>query len=232
MFFTKILGCFFFLLSLPYLTYAEKILKYEIYYASVKLGESQIILRDKEVEAIVYTTGVGNFLYPYRATWTTQIKDNTTFYPLRTTINSKDRFKERKKIIHFRILENKVTVEKILPKPKREEYKISFPIYDELTGFVASWFLNYKEGAIFNLPLYIKEERFSVQITYQKEIPCVFRNQTATCLEIKVLLPQKSELLKRSKEITYLLLSKERIPLEIRGKVPIFVTLIGKLVNF
>jgi hypothetical protein len=38
-------------------------------------------------------------IYPYYATWETKVDKNG--YPIQTTIYSKERSKERKKILHF-----------------------------------------------------------------------------------------------------------------------------------
>jgi len=42
-------------------------------------------------------------------------------------------------------------------------------------------------------------------------------------------LPKKSELLERASEVEILLLKDKKVPLELRGKLPIFGSLVGKL---
>lgn len=214
----------------PQLLHAEIKLYYEIYYGSIKLGESQITINDRQYMATAQTTGIGNVIYPYTAKWTTEIdKDG---YPLKSIIYSKDRFKEREKIITFEKAHKRVIIEKILPKKKDKSISLPFPLYDELTAFITSWSLNYVSNPNYELPLYVDEERHPVKITFKRNTSCTFENQNFTCWEIRALLPEKSELLKRSREVYIVLFPQKKIPIEIRGVLPIFGSLTAKLKKY
>jgi len=215
------------LLFWPASLLADLTLHYEIFYGPLKLGESKIIITPKEYKAIAYTTGIGNTLYPYQAEWVTII--NEKGYPLKAVISSKDRFKERKKIILFDQANHTVTIEKVLPKPKKKNLQLPFPLFDELSAFVYAWNLNYSNQKEFQLPLYIDEERHFTKVTYKNHTTCKFGNQSEACLEIEVLLPEKSELLKRSRLVTLFLSQKRNLPLELRGKLPLFGSLRAEL---
>ncbi|BAU22992.1 hypothetical protein THC_0598 [Caldimicrobium thiodismutans] len=225
---------FFFILSfiflIPCIALSEKTLLYEIFYGPVKLGESKLILKSQEYTAFAYTTGPGDILYPYQAKWISSL--NSKSQPLKSTIYSKDRFKEREKILYFEEKEKKVLVEKRLPKPKKQVYFLPFPLFDELTAFVFSWHLNFSEKKPQEIPLYIDGERHFAILDLKGYTPCKFGNKTVSCAEILVHLPEKSELLKRTKEVTFLLWIEEKIPVEIRGKLPIFGNLVAKLKSY
>lgn len=209
--------------------HSEKTLFYEIFYGPVKLGESKIILKPQEYSAIAYTTGAGDVLYPYQAKWTSTLNQHNQ--PLKSLIHSRDRFKEREKILYFDEKNKSILVEKRLPQPKKKTYSITYPVYDELTGFIHSWNLNYQEKNYHEIPLYIDGERHLALINLKGYTTCKLGNKTLSCLEIKVILPEKSELLKRTKEVTFFLSADERIPIEIRGRLPIFGNLVARLKN-
>jgi hypothetical protein len=210
----------FILLLDTHIAWSKLLLHYEIFYGPLKLGESKIFVSEKEYKAIAYTTNLGNILYPYYAEWTTTVNDKK--FPSTSIIYSKDRFKERKKIIYFEQNKNKIIVEKILPKPKKNSYHLPFPIFDELSSFVYSWNLDYFNNREYQLPLYIDGERHFVYIKNSSVINCKFNNQTQECINLLIHLPEKSELLKRSKNVQLFLLKKDRIPIEIMGSLPIF----------
>lgn len=210
--------------------FAETRLDYEIFFGPVKLGESQIIIDSYRYLAIAKTTGIGNTIYPYFAKWISEV--NLQGYPVKTQIYSKDRFKEREKVVIFEPQQKRVLINKTLPKKTSKEILLSFPLHDELTAFIASWQLPYQNNAIFELPLYIKEERHSVKIIFIRNSDCTFQNKIFSCYEILVHLPEKSELLKRSKEVRLFLWPEEKIPLEIRGTLPIFGSLSAKLKSY
>jgi len=207
--------------------YASQELFYEIYYGPMKLGESKIVIKDKELKAVVYTTGIGNAIYPYYAEWTTNIDENG--YPIKAIIYSKDRFKERKKIIYFLKGKNQVIVEKILPKPKKRTYTINFPVFDELSGFVYSWSTNSK---FYNIPLFIDGEKHFAVINYKGESMCKVNNSNEICESYLIHLPEVSELLKRAKEVKSYLSKNKRIPIILEGKLPLFGALRAELRSF
>lgn len=99
---------------------------YEIYLGPIKVGESQIsILKiSNTLSAKVYSTGLGNMIYPYYATWETKVEKNG--YPIQTIIYSKERGKERKKILHFDSKNSVVYEEKFLPKKKTKRLEFLF----------------------------------------------------------------------------------------------------------
>lgn len=203
------------------------LLHYEIFYGPLKLGESKISISEREYKAIAFTTGVGDIIYPYYAEWITTLDEKG--YPLTAIIYSKDRFKARKKILYFDSKNQKVILEKTLPKHKKQTFQISFPIFDELSSFVYSWKLNYSSQKKYNLPLYIDGERHFVNIENIGILNCKYNNQETTCLNLMIELPEKSELLKRSRKVQIYLLDKEKIPIEIIGSLPVFGNLKGYL---
>ncbi|MEZ0344705.1 MAG: DUF3108 domain-containing protein [Caldimicrobium sp.] len=196
------------------------LLHYEIFYGPLKLGESKISISEKEYKAIAYTTGIGDIIYPYYAEWITSLDEKG--YPLTAVIYSKDRFKERRKILYFDSKNQKVILEKILPKYKKKVFQIYFPVFDELSSFVYSWKLNYFSQKKYNLPLYIDGEKHFVSIDYIGILNCKYNDQEMTCFNLMVELPEKSELLKRSRKVQVYLLDKEKIPVEITGSLPLF----------
>ncbi len=203
---------------------------YEIYLGPLKVGESQIIINKgkKAYHSSVYTTGLGNVIYPYYATWEAFV-DNLG-YPLKSIIYSKDRHKERKKILYFDPKNSIIREEKILPEPKIETKQIHFPIYDELTGFIATW--NWENLSIKNyMPLYIKGERTFAEISIENDAICNYLNKEIQCKKIKVILPEKSELLKRTKYVTIIIDKEKKIPIEMYGKLPLFGSLKAILKN-
>lgn len=209
---------------------AEKIFFYEIYFGSIKLGESTIHIKKDSYEATAKTVGIGNVIYPYTARWITYITQDGL--PQKSIITSKDRFKEREKHLIFNSINSKVIVERFLPKRSTQIYELIFPLYDELSAFVASWHIDYLKNSNYELPLYIDGERHQVKIKLKGKTSCLLGNQTKTCFEIGVILPEKSELLRRSREVTLLILTQERFPVEIRGNLPLFGNLKAKIRSY
>lgn len=205
-------------------------LYYDIYYSSIKLGESSIHIKNDTYEASAKTVGIGDKIYPYYAKWKTYV--NKYGFPQKTIIISKDRFKEREKHIIFNSTDSKVTVERIRPKRSMQSFNLTFPLYDELSAFITSWHFDYLKTSYYEIPLYIDGERHSVKIKLKGVNSCSLGNHTKTCLEIGVTLPEKSELLRRSREVTILLLQEEKIPIEIRGSLPLFGSLRARLRSF
>lgn len=212
----------------PNLHFLPKKLIYEIFYGPIKLGETQIVIEENKVKALVYTTGMGNNIYPFFASWETWI--DTSGLPKKTRIYSKDSQKERKKEISFEVESSTIKIKRLLPEEKPEEtHKLSYPLYDELSSFIKSWLVDYNAHERVVFPVYIKEKREIIEVFFKGKIPCKFKTEEKVCLELLVLAPEKSELLKRAREITVYLLEKERIPIEIRGKLPLLGSLTGKL---
>jgi len=204
---------------------------YEIYLGPIKVGESQIIMSKSSntLSAKVYTTGLGNMIYPYYATWETKVEKNG--YPIQTTIYSKERSKERKKILHFDSKNSVVYEEKILPKKENKTITVSFPIHDELSGFISVWNWS-KLPQKSSIPLYIKKERTFATVEIQTKLPCEFLNKEIMCQTIKVTLPEKSELLKRSKNVIIYMHPEGNFPVIIKGSLPLFGSLKAVLKNF
>lgn len=217
-------------LNIKSLFSADFTLYYDIYLGSLKLGESKIQIKNGTYEATAKTVGAGDLIYPYTAKWKTHVDKEG--FPQKTIITSKDRFKEREKHIIFDSANSRVTVERIRPKRSSQSFDLPYPLYDELSAFIASWYLDYQRNGAFELPLYIDGERHQVKIKLKGRGTCSLGNQTKTCFEIGVTLPEKSELLKRSREVTLFLLQEERFPVEIRGSLPLFGSLRAKLRNF
>lgn len=204
---------------------------YEIYLGPIKVGESEIsILKSSNtLSAKVYTTGLGDKIYPYYATWETKVEKNG--YPIQTVIYSKERSKERKKILHFDSKNSVVYEEKILPEKENKTIGVSFPIHDELSGFISVWNWS-KLPQKSSIPLYIKKERTFATVEIQTKEPCEFLNKEIMCKTIKVTLPEKSELLKRSKNVIIYMHHEEKFPVIIKGNLPLFGSLKAVLKNF
>jgi len=204
---------------------------YEIYLGPIKVGESQISIpkNSNTLSAKVYTTGLGNIIYPYYATWETKVDKNG--YPIQTTIYSKERSKERKKILHFDSSNSVVYEEKILPEKETKIIIVNFPIHDELSGFISVWNWS-KLPQKSSIPLYINKERTFATVEIQTKEPCEFLNKKIMCQTIKVTLPEKSELLKRSKNVIIYMHPEGNFPVIIKGSLPLFGSLKAVLKNF
>jgi len=204
---------------------------YEIYLGPIKVGESQISIskNSNTLSAKVYTTGLGNMIYPYYATWETKVEKNG--YPIQTIIYSKERSKERKKILHFDLKNSVVYEEKILPEKENKIIIVYFPIHDELSGFISVWNWS-KLSQKSTIPLYIKKERTFATVEIQTKEPCEFLNKKIMCQTIKVTLPEKSELLKRSKNVIIYMHPEGNFPVIIRGSLPLFGSLKAVLKSF
>jgi len=203
-------------------------LLYEVYWGPFKVGESHIVITPEKYTTHVYTAGLGKLFFPFYATWETWVDENGT--PEKVIIFSNERGKKRKKIIKFDKQRGIVIYQKILPKKKAPEIiPVKFPVYDELSAFVAAFFIDYKKFPQAKLPLYIKKEKHYVKLHFKKEVICKVEKKNKKCLKIEAHLPQKSELLKRTSDLEVLLLEKERYPFSLKGKLPIFGSLVGKL---
>jgi len=225
---TSILFAFFCLFSKN--SYSANLF-YEIFFGPFKVGEAGItVLKDIGVlTAKVYTTGLGNKIYPYYAIWQTKIDQNG--YPIQTTIYSKERNKERKKMLYFDPKNSIVQEEKFLPKKDSNSIKVSFPIHDELSGFIEVWDWQ-KLYPKFYIPLYIKKEKVYAIVEVHNKEKCKFLNKEITCQRINVILPEKSELLKRSREVILYMHPEERFPVTIKGSLPLFGSLKGVLKDY
>jgi len=205
-----------------------KILKYDISWGPLKLGEAKLYIKNEKYTAEVYTVGIGDFIYPYYAKWETYIDPEG--YPLKSLIYSKHKSKERKREIIFDKKNGRVIYKKFLPKPKNPNIIfIKYPIYDELSAFIKSFGLDYSKNQIYEMPLFIKKRKEFVKIKFKKEKKCKFFNENRTCYLIKVELPPVSELLKRAGKSEMELLKNERYPVKLKGKLPLLGSLIGKL---
>jgi len=201
---------------------------YEIYYGPFKVGESEIYLTSEKYTAIVYSTGLAEKIFPFYAKWETWVDKKG--YPKTVVIYSKERGKERKRAIYFKREEGKVVYQELLPKYKEpENISLDFPIYDELSSFVASFYIDYMKSPQRYLPLFIKKKKEYVKVSFVERKICEFEEAKKECLYIRVYLPKKSELLERASEVDMFLWDEKRVPLELRGKLPIFGNLVGKL---
>ncbi len=201
---------------------------YDIYWGPFKVGESQIYILSNKYVAIAYSLGIASSLFPFYAKWETWIDKEG--YPEMSIIYSEEKNKKRKRILYFKKASNKIIIQKLLPTSKApEEIYIEFPIYDELSSFLTSFFIDYWSFPKKEIPIYVKKSREYVKLNFEKKLKCNFLEDQKTCLKVNVYLPEKSELLKRSSEVEMILLEKERFPLELKGRLPIFGSLIGKL---
>lgn len=201
---------------------------YEIYYGPFKVGESEIYITPGKYTAIVYSVGLANVLFPYYAKWETWVDKKG--FPEKSVIYSKEKGKERKRIIYFKKEEEKIVYQKLLPECKKpEDILLKFPIHDELSSFIASFYIDYTKQSQVQLPLFIKKSREYIKIEFKEKQNCNFEDKKSECFHIKIFLPKKSELLERASEAEMLLWEERRVPLELRGKLPIFGSLVGKL---
>ncbi len=201
---------------------------YGIYYGPFKIGECKIRITPRKYEAIVYSVGLGKIIYPYYAKWDTWVDEEG--YPLKVLIYSKKRGKERKKLIKFNKKQNTVFYQKLLPKKKKPEIiSVDFPVYDELSSFVRAISINYCYINKTTLPVYIKKSRSFIILKVEKETTCRIGKEKKKCIKVLVHLPKKSELLKRTSQIEMKILKGEKYPVELKGKLPLFGHLVGKL---
>ncbi len=205
------------------------ILKYSIGWLFVKLGESIIKINQNFYMAEVYTTGIGNLIYPYHAIWKTWLTPDKI--PYKVLIFSKSRHGLRKKLLLFDKKYEKVTIQKLLPKFEVDEVKIKFPVYDELSAFILSFSLDYRQKNFFTIPLYVCRKRCLLKLFKKRELVYKWNNRSQKCYEILIDLPQESELLRHSREVWMWLLEKEKIPVKLIGKLPIIGNLEGILVK-
>ncbi len=201
---------------------------YEIRYGPFKVGETEIYITPEKYTAIVYSVGLAKWIFPFYAKWETWVDKKG--YPEKTIVYSKERGKERKRIIYFKKEEGKIVYQKLLPECKEpENILLEFPIYDELSSFIASFHIDYTKQSKVKIPLFIKKNREYIKIEFKERKNCNFENEKRECFYIKVFLPKKSELLERASEAEMLLWEEKKVPLELRGKLPIFGSLVGKL---
>lgn len=201
---------------------------YEIYYGPFKVGESEINITSQKYTAIVYSVGLARWIFPFYAKWETWVDENG--YPKKAVIYSRERNKERKRLIYFQEKENKIIYQKLLPKREEpESVSLEFPIYDELSSFIASFYINYSIHSEVKMPLFIKKNRNFVKILFKEKTSCEFEKEKKECLYIETYLPKKSELLKRASKVEIFLLENKKIPIKLKGKLPIFGSLVGKL---
>jgi len=209
----------------------DTILTYYIYWGFFKIGVARIEIRENFYKAIAYTVGLGNFFYPYYAEWTTIVDKQGM--PVRSEIYSKHAKKERKKVVSFEKKSSKVIYQKVLPKiEKPEVVNATYPLYDELSAFINSFYLDYQKKKVWTFPLLIKKQRCFVKVMFKKELPCPGTGPGSgreKCFFLQVNLPQKSELLKRSKKVEIYLNEKMRYPLLIKGHLPLLGSLKGKI---
>jgi len=69
-------------------------------------------------------------------------------------------------------------------------------------------------------------------VEIQTKEPCEFLNKEIMCQTIKVTLPEKSELLKRSKNVIIYMHPQEKFPVIIKGNLPLFGSLKAVLKSF
>ncbi len=204
-----------------------KFLKYDIGWLFVKLGEAVIKISKDLYIGEVYTTGIGNLIYPYHAIWKTWV--NPDFTPFRTLIIAKSRHGIRKKLLIFDKTSGKVIIQRLLPHFSTQEIRIAFPVYDELSALVLSFSLDYTRIKKIKIPLYIRKKRRFLTLSVKKETLCIWNHKKEKCYKILIDLPQESELLKHSREVLMWLLKDKKVPVRLSGKLPLFGSLEGVL---
>jgi len=200
------------------------ILVYRIYWGFIPVGESKIKISPGTYESEVYTIGIGRWFFPFLAKWVTFVDSNG--YPVKVIITSQKRNEVKTKEEFFYPEEGKVVVKRKHGKTSSiSSYSIKFPVYDELSAFVKSFTLNYKNHSKVELPVFIKGERCFIKISVEGFVK--FRGKS--CVKLLVELPKKSELLKHSSKVEVLLSLHKKVPVILRSKLPIFGHLTGKL---
>ncbi len=201
---------------------------YGIYYGPFKIGECKITITSRKYEAIVYSVGLGKIFFPFYAKWDTWVDKEG--YPLKVLIYSRERGKERKKLIKFNKKQNTVFYQKLLPKKKKPEViSIDFPVYDELSSFIKAISIDYYYVNKTALPVYIKKSRDFIILKAERETACKIGKEEKKCIKVLIHLPEKSELLKRTSQIEMKILKREKYPVELKGKLPLLGHLVGKL---
>ncbi|HEA84139.1 MAG TPA: DUF3108 domain-containing protein, partial [Thermodesulfobacterium geofontis] len=158
---------------------------YEIYYGPFKVGESEINITSQKYTAIVYSVGLARWIFPFYAKWETWVDEKG--YPQKVIIYSKERNKERRRLIYFQEKENKIIYQKLLPKCEEpESISLEFPIYDELSSFIASFYIEYYKSPKIELPLFIKKSKEYIKIEFREKNFCEFKKEKKECLRIKV----------------------------------------------
>ncbi len=236
----------FFILFLPSTLKAHNqtiYLEYKISWGPFTFGRAVLRLSPQKLKALARTTGLGNLFYPYKATWTTWL--NNESFPLKAEIFSKSRKKTRKKWEIFNSTSKEVIILHFLPTKGKEVFKnLTFPLYEELSAFAKSLTLPYPEISKYKFPVFIKNGTYFIRIKKIKIDVCKnikeLRNIIAKfsefkkdrCAIVKVFFPPVTSLLKISKTgFTYIDLERQ-IPLLIIGKIPVIGSLKGCLVDY
>ena len=195
-------------------------LEYRVSWSLVPLGKIELWEKEGQAVAYAYTTGLGALILPFKSLWQTEI--NRRGEPLRTVIEVLERGKAKRKCLYFDRQGGRVVKEKITPqKYRREVFSASFPIFDELSGFLAVRTLDWKApGQTHLLPVFGGKKAHLARVRFKgrKEIR-TFRGREKVA-EIEVALPFESELLKRSPRIR-MYLSADGLPVVVKGKIPL-----------
>ncbi len=184
------------------------------------VGRIELWRSEREAVAYARTTGLGALIFPFRSLWRTSLDPKG--YPRKTEIEILERKRPKRKLLLFRPETGLVIKEKITPrKHVRETFRVSYPLYDELTAFWATLAFPWKgPGDRLTLPVFArgKVHRVSLVARRLKEVKS-FRGWEKA-LEIEALLPFESELIKRSRKVK-LHLSREGWPLKGEGDIPL-----------
>jgi len=198
---------------------------YDIYWGPFLVGKSEIVITPNFYESKVFTAGIGSWFFHFVAIWKTYVFPDG--HPKKVIIWSKKWGKERQKRILFLPKEGKVII--VLSKPPKKghprTYALKYPVYDELSAFVAAFYIDYKKHPRVVLPLFIRHFYSQVKLELKGEKDL----KGEKCYKVLVKLPKVSELLRRSSRVEVFLSEKRRIPLVLKSSLPIFGSLVGVL---
>lgn len=192
--------------------------EYRVSWEFIVIGKIEIWKKDGQAVAYARTTGLGAFIFPFKSLWRTET--NQAGEPVRTEIEVLERGQPKRKCIFFDRKNGCVIKEKItFEKHRRDTFPANFPLFDELTGFLAALSLNWDSpGQVYTLPIFAGKKTHFARLLFkgQKKIKS-FRGWEKV-REIEVSLPFKSELIKRSQKIR-VYLSMEGLPVVVEGDI-------------
>ena len=181
----------------------EAVYFYDVHWMGVPAGKIKLLVRENPqyiyLRVDSRTIGMVRLLFPFRSTWECWCKKNG--YPIRSKIY---RQKGKKEVIKFFIFDQRRGLVWRLKKGKKKikKYKLRhYPVYDELSGFVASTHLEWQEpGETKEMWIYAHKKANLTHITYLgEEKQKAFWGQVLA-QKLSVRFGFESELVKRAKK--------------------------------
>ncbi len=193
-------------------------LRYRVSWEFLPVGQIEIWKFKTQAIAYARTTGLGALIFPFKSLWRTETTLNGE--PLRTEIQILEKGHPKRKRFLFERIPPRVIKEKVTPqKFRREIFEVSYPLYDELTGFLKALGFRWKHpGESRQLPVFAGKRVYFARLFYRgpKEVR-TFRGWEEI-KEVEVELPFESELIQRSRHI-WVYLSPEGLPVMVAGRI-------------